>query len=312
MHHTEHDKEYGIAMKKVLEYIQLHLSGDLRLEVLAGVANYSPFHFQRLFSEQMGESPKQYIIRLRLERTAHLLKIFPKLSISELSLESGFASHATFSRAFKDHFGITAEEFKKLPPMQSRKICKTDRKKSKTQLWDPNDLYPRDFSAEEIMEWTQKANVEISQRQCAKIIYNSTTLQDPNAISLAFRELCRWAGPRGLLTANTRYTGILLDIPFITPLEKCRYRAGITIADHLPVPSGASLTEIPAGIYAGYSMKGNLLSVVKSLVYFSHGWLPESGMAIKSINGFELFSENPADKPSESILREILIPVQHA
>jgi len=242
MHHTNHDKEQGLAIKKVLEYIQLNLSGDLRLEVLAEVANYSPFHFQRLFSELVGETPKQYIIRLRLERSAHFLKIFPKLSISELSIESGFASPSTFSRAFKNHFGICAEDYKNLPPYQIRKICKADSKKGKLPQLSSVDLCPRDFSSEEIMDWTKQVNIATKQQQDYKVLYTRITLKDNDAISLAFRELCRWAEPRGLMNGETRFIGLLLDIPFITPMEQCRYWAGITIPSHITVPRGTSVT----------------------------------------------------------------------
>jgi AraC family transcriptional regulator len=309
MHHTNHDKALGLAVKKVLEYIQLNLSEDLSLEILAGVANYSPFHFQRLFTEQVGETPKQYIIRLRLERMAHFLKLFPEMSISDLSLESGFASLSTFSRAFKNYFGISADEYKNLPATQYRKISKANSKKSKTSAVFSPDICARDFSKEEIMDWIKKVNITTKRQQGYKIIYTSTCLKTNDAISLAFRELCRWAEPRGLLTSETRFTGLLLDVPFITPMEKCRYWAGISVPQHIQLPGESSITEVPDGLYATYSMKGNLLAMVKSLVFFSHGWLNESGYAIKSINGFEVFSENPADKPSETIIREIMIPV---
>jgi len=52
-----------------------------------------------------------------------------------------------------------------------------------------------------------------------------------------------------------------------------------------------------------------MLAMVKSLIFFSHGWLKQSGLSIKSINGYEFFAENPAEKPSETIMREIRIPV---
>ncbi len=310
MHHTNHDKEQNRAIKKVLEYIQLNLSNDLSLQVLSEVANYSPFHFQRLFTEEVGESPKQYIIRLRLERMAHYLKLFPDLSISDLSIESGFGTHSTFSRAFKNYFGMSAEAYKKLPQTQNSKIGKTNSKNGKTLSGYSTDLCPRDFSMEEIMDGINKMNIITKQQQSYKMLYTSCCLTSEDAISLAFRELCRWAKPRGLLTSETRYTGLLLDIPFITPMERCRYWAGISIPSHIELPKGSSVTEIPAGLYASYSIKGNLAAMVKSLVCFSHGWLSESGFTIKSINGYEVFSENPADRPSETIAREIMIPVR--
>jgi DNA gyrase inhibitor GyrI len=62
-------------------------------------------------------------------------------------------------------------------------------------------------------------------------------------------------------------------------------------------------------LYAGYRLTGNLLSSLKSLLFFNHGWLGENGYAIQDLLGYELYNENPANRPSETIEKEILIPV---
>jgi AraC family transcriptional regulator len=312
MHHTEEDKKAGVYIRKVLEFIQMNLSEDLSLEKMSALANYSPFHFQRIFTHYVGESPKQYIIRLRLERIAHYLKLFPNLSISELSDKSGFASLSTFSRAFKNYFGISAAGYRLLSNDEYRKLCKTNSKKSKILKINTTDLRFRDFSMDEIMDWKNKVNIETKRLQGFKVIYFSTCLNNSDAVSLAYRKLCAWAEPRGLLSTQTRFVGMLLDIPFITSIEKCRYWAGITFPEQIKLPAEASVTQIPEGLYAGYRMKGNLLATVKSLAYFSHGWLGESGYSIKELLGYEVYSENPANKPSETIDREILISVRPA
>jgi len=145
-----------------------------------------------------------------------------------------------------------------------------------------------------------------------KMIYVSTCLDKSDAVSLAFRKLCRWAEPRGLLTPETRFVGLLLDIPFITSMEKCRYWAGITFPENIKIPGDASLTAIPQGLYASYFLQGNWAVTLKSLTGFNHGWLPESGYALKEVTGIQVFSENPAFKPSETIEREIFIPIRPA
>jgi AraC family transcriptional regulator len=312
MHHTEDDKKMGIYIRKVVEFIQINLSEDLSLQKISEIANYSPFHFQRIFTDSVGETPKQYIIRLRLERIAHYLKVFPNLGISELASKSGFASQSTFSRAFKNYFGISAGEYRQLSNHEYRKICNTNSKKCKTPKLNIPDLYIRDFSMDEIMDWKNKVNISTKRLLGYSVIYLSTCLDKSDAISLAYRKLCQWAGPRGLLTTETRFVGMLLDIPFITPIEKCRYWAGITFPEHVKLPGEASVAQIPDGLYANYRLKGNLLSIVKSLAFFNHGWLPESGYSLKDVLGYEVYLENPANKPSETIDREILIPVRPA
>ncbi len=312
MHHTEDDKTTGIYIRKVLEYIQINLEGDVSLQRLADVAHYSPFHFQRMFSHFVGETLKQYIIRLRLERIAHYLRVFPDVPVSDLADRSGFTSLSTFSRAFKNFFGVSAIEYRQLSNEQYRNLGKTNSKNCKTSLINTNDLCIRDFSMDEIMDWNEKVIISTKRVQGFDLMYQSTCLDTSDAISLAYRKLCQWAAPRGLLTAETRFVGMLLDIPFITSIEKCRYWAGITVPAMEKLPREASLTKVPDGFYASYAFQGNLFSTVKSLAFFSHGWIPESGYAIKEIVGYEIYAENPAHKPSETIEREILIPIRPA
>ena len=85
----------------------------LSLENLAGIANFSKFHFHRIFKAVVGENLNQFITRVRLERAAFLLIHNPKNSITEIAYYCGFSSPATFSRAFRDKFQLNASEWRK-------------------------------------------------------------------------------------------------------------------------------------------------------------------------------------------------------
>ena len=63
-----HRAEYARRMNRVLDYIDLHLDQPLDLARLAGVANFSPFHFHRVFAAWMGETLGDYARRRRLEK----------------------------------------------------------------------------------------------------------------------------------------------------------------------------------------------------------------------------------------------------
>jgi AraC family transcriptional regulator len=310
VHHLEQENRTFIY--RVLEYIHCNLSGDLGLETLASVASYSPFHFQRLFSTAIGESPRQYVIRLRLEKSAHHLILFPDLSITEIALDSGFSSLSAFSRAFNAHFGISPKAYKNLSPDEFRKICKTDSKKSKINTTFSYEFWRVNFSQADMTELESKLEINVKTVRGMQLYFLQTCLDTPDAITVAFRKLCSWAEPRGLITSETRFVGILLDIPLITPLEKCRYRACITAGS---IPAGKKepgSMNIEPGSFASFELKGDLYSAVKGLVYLNHHWLPGSGYAIREMMELEVFSENPAGKPVEQIRREILLPVRPA
>jgi AraC family transcriptional regulator len=55
---------------RVLEHVEANLAGDRSLKVLARGRGVSPYHFHRVFHAAVGEAPKQYLRRLRLEVAA--------------------------------------------------------------------------------------------------------------------------------------------------------------------------------------------------------------------------------------------------
>ena len=76
-------------------HIQAHLDEDLSLEALSAKASLSPAHFQRTFQKLVGETPKNYVARLRLERAAFRLLIHDA-TLLDIALDCGFQNHETF------------------------------------------------------------------------------------------------------------------------------------------------------------------------------------------------------------------------
>lgn len=82
------------------------------LAELAEQAQRSPTHFQRTFSKLVGESPKRYDTRLRLEAAAMML-VCSDSAVLDIALEVGFDSHEGFTRAFRAQFDATPREFRR-------------------------------------------------------------------------------------------------------------------------------------------------------------------------------------------------------
>ena len=81
------------------------------LAELAVEAGKSPWHLQRVFTRELGESPKQYSQRIRLQQaTASLL--VTELPVIEIAFAVGFESHEGFTRAFKKRFGESPSTFR--------------------------------------------------------------------------------------------------------------------------------------------------------------------------------------------------------
>ncbi|MEI6681195.1 MAG: AraC family transcriptional regulator [Bacteroidota bacterium] len=313
-HHPENHNEtaYLLRIRRVLAYIHENLSDDLPLEKLSGIACFSPFHFQKIFSQLVGESPKQYIMRLRLERIAHYLKLYPALSISDASFQCGFSSSSTFIRAFKKAYGTTPEAFRSLPFDEISKIGTSNPNKSKSFDIDPSEFWRMNLADEEGEQFSSHLDIRVKTVRSLNIAFIESQLGDADAIPNAFRQLTRWAGPRELITAETQFIGFLLDMPYFTDFDKCRFRACITVPGEIAISREMGFTRIPDGRYASYFLKGTIQHVFRSLISFRHGWLDQSGYQIAGISGFELYADNPAEKPYESISREIFIPVKPA
>ncbi len=64
---------YRRRIAAAVEYINLHLDEELELVDIAAVANFSPYHFHRIFKAFRGEPLGSYVSRLRVETAAHLL-----------------------------------------------------------------------------------------------------------------------------------------------------------------------------------------------------------------------------------------------
>jgi AraC family transcriptional regulator len=92
--------------------VQQNLDRDLDLRSLAGKYGYSSFHFQRIFSSVVGETPKKYVERLRVEKAAYKLQITDE-RIFDVCLSVGFKNHETFTRAFRRYFGSTPRDCRK-------------------------------------------------------------------------------------------------------------------------------------------------------------------------------------------------------
>jgi AraC family transcriptional regulator len=106
-------QEYSNCMENVMRFIREHINEPLDRETLATVAGFSIPHFHRVFTAHVGESAASYVRRLRMERAGRKLRM-GAVDITEVALAAGYDSHAAFSKAFKQQFGLSPSEFRQL------------------------------------------------------------------------------------------------------------------------------------------------------------------------------------------------------
>ena len=103
--------DYVERTNAAIDYIVRNLDGPLKLEDVARVACFSPFHFHRVFRSILGETLNQFVKRQRLERALYLMSHAAHRPLTEVALECGFSSSSDFSRSFKDRFGVPPSAF---------------------------------------------------------------------------------------------------------------------------------------------------------------------------------------------------------
>lgn len=103
---------YWETMQQAVFYINQNVQNNLSVKELAENCNLSEKHFRTLFTTHTGLSPKQYIIKTKLERAAFLLS-FTSQSVTEISDELSFLSPAYFINRFKYYYKTTPSQYRK-------------------------------------------------------------------------------------------------------------------------------------------------------------------------------------------------------
>jgi AraC family transcriptional regulator len=99
---------------RAVAFIERNVEEELDGQRLAHVAGLSRFHFHRQFARAFGVGVRAYVEQVRLRRAAFRLA-FRRERILDIALDSGFASHEAFGRAFKRTVGQTPSEFRRAP-----------------------------------------------------------------------------------------------------------------------------------------------------------------------------------------------------
>jgi AraC family transcriptional regulator len=100
----------GWQRKRVLEFIEEHLSETISLSTLSAIAHLSPYHFARAFKQTLGMPPHRYHMNRRVERAKVLLA---DRSVTEVALAVGYAETSSFSSGFRRVTGMTPTEFRR-------------------------------------------------------------------------------------------------------------------------------------------------------------------------------------------------------
>jgi AraC-like DNA-binding protein len=98
-------------LRRIEEYIDVHLEKDLSVEVLASQFGISPSYFARSFRSSVGLAPHAYVMRRRILRAQELLAS-TELPLADIALATGFADQSHFCRRFREMTGVPPRTFR--------------------------------------------------------------------------------------------------------------------------------------------------------------------------------------------------------
>ena len=304
--------EYDARMHRVLEHIDRHLDTPLDLHALADVANFSRFHFHRVFAAWAGETLGDYLRRRRLEIAASRLTAQPKLGVLQVAMSVGFTAPEAFTRAFKSRFGSSpsvwrAEAARRHRERNPSQVNRNRSQDSASPSWH-SDRTP--FFTERTMSATVTSlRVSVVTREPTHVAYMRYTGPYGPGIATFWREVVApWMATQQLFT-HTRY-GVSLDDPAVTAPAQCRYDACVEVPMDFVPAGGALLATLPGGRYAVLRYEGPLAQISGAWDSLLRDWLPQSGMQLDHRPMFERYGVDQKYDPQTGIIQcDICIPV---
>jgi AraC family transcriptional regulator len=292
------NSKYINRINKTFDYIEVNLDKPLTLGELAAVANFSKFHFNRIFHAVTGETPFQFIQRVRIEKAAMVISTQRKKSISEIAFQYGFSDIAVFSRNFKSHFKITASEYL-AKKMHFSNLNQND---SNTRQ---NEERPTQYFCPELKTIKWRTNMKLNKSVEVKELQKMTVAYirhigpykgNEKLFESIWNRLFAWAGPRGLIGGKDFKSLIIYhDDPNVTIEDKLRMSVCITVPANTKVDGEIGKMELEAAKYviARFEVTSQEFGQAWDWVYGQ--WFPASGYQPDDKPCFEMYPEEPKD-----------------
>lgn len=288
---------YTQIINRVFHYIDENLDSNLSLDSIAQIAHYSPYHFHRVFKVITNEPLNNYINRKRIEKAAGLLYRNKELTISDISLQFGFSSHAAFTKSFKKFYGMSPSEFRKLNKDKYSKIG---------QFKETKDTYLRRVKL--LLNW-RDMNTTIEIKQVPELHFASLTQIGVAGLQNTFTNLMNWAGPKGLLAnPNFKMGTIFYDSFKVTAPDKVRMK--VCLLTDKAIPSEGEIEGLIFApqkcIVANFEIGTEEFEQAWTSVFM---WMNENGYTKADKQPFEIYHNNFNEHPEKKCIVDMYIPV---
>ena len=273
--------------QKALWFIESHLADALTLDDIAGIAGVSRFHLVRAFATATGFSVMRYVRVRRLSKAAQALAAGAP-DILSLALDADYGSHEAFTRAFRDHFGMTPEAVR-------AGACLGHLKLQEPIVMDST-----------LLENLKPPRFEISKPLLVAGIGERCTHENggagiPNQWQRFHQKVDEIPDRVGKIAYGVCCNG--------DDSGNFDYIAGVEVSDFSDLPREFSRVRIPEQKYAVFTHAEHISTIRRTTNTIWNHWLPVSGMKAADAPSFERYDEN-FDPATGNGGLEIWIPVK--
>jgi AraC family transcriptional regulator len=296
--------DYADRINRAINFVLNNMDRPIRLEQVARVACFSPFHFHRIFRSLIGESLNEFVKRIRLERALAMMsrktwKTKRHLSLTDIAFATGFNSSSDFARSFKQRYGVPPSRFDVASYRANRR-----------EEWQIEVNGPAEAKLlDRLKPGTNPDNFAVHLRRLpARGVAYVRVLNcfSPGAVFKVASRLVRWAEARGL--ADGQWLGYMWDDPEITASNLCRYDVAVEVND-VPSDPEVSYLRFPAMEVAEVKICGSIELELRALDWLYGTWLPQSGHVPADHPGFEAWIGRPFAHGTDYFELLIQLPV---
>jgi AraC family transcriptional regulator len=282
-------------LQPALNFARQNLGKNVALADLAASTEQSLFHAHRTLRVALGETPKQFTLRLRIDHAAAAL-VSSRASILDIALECGFESHEVFCRAFRRRFGLSPSAYRKrglIGPSTRSHIDLVD------EIGPCVGLYHAALEkrrSEESMEY-KISRQELTAQPVLVVRQRVRRAQIAATIGAALPKVFLHAQRRGLAIAGypiTRYLESSVGlVTFETGMRVTAHRGDWTAADGAGDVLAETLPAGPAAVTTHFGPYDQLQEAYAAV----EEWIAANGF---HQNGapWEAYLNDPADHPN--------------
>lgn len=296
-HADKYRAVYEQRVHAAMDYIEANIAGDLKLDTVANAAQFSPFHFHRVFTAFTGQTIAQFASRIRIERAAALLLRHPNRTISQIGADCGFATPSAFSRSFKARYSTTPKGWRDRSGVrvEGEDIAspdeqhKSERRYAVVTETDPGRVWNLAHPN------LRAASVAIEHLEEVDVVYVRSTGSYAGSGELfarLFGQVREWAHTVRLDPDATSHFALYHDAPDITDEELLRVSACMQIPRSVSPEAPMGRLSLASGRYAIARFELGVADYGEAWQAVLGDWLPASGFEPSDGVFFERFPPN--------------------